>query len=87
MTDERQIANWKASPYTGVRKRHRTVEHRIVAVNEPGVGVDIRHETRSEDAGQPEWTPVEVWEFRAHGVDKRSKGEWHEFPDVGGGRP
>lgn len=79
------IAEWSRNPYTGVRKRHITVDHRIVADNIPGVGVDIRHQIRCEERGQIEWKDIEVWEFRDHGVNKVSAGDWKEFPNVGGG--
>lgn len=71
MTDaERFIARWTDKPYTGIRKRHITVEHRIVANWYPGVGCDIRHEIRCEDRGHESWTAAETWEMRDHGVEK-----------------
>lgn len=67
---ERLVATWTDKPYTGVKKRHRTVEHRVKAVWYPGVGADIIHEVRSEDAGVDDWQLAEKWEFRDQGVDK-----------------
>lgn len=78
------IAEWKRNPYTGIRNRHITVEHRVIADNHPGVGVDIQHQIRSKDRGNGEWKNIEVWEFRDHGVEKLSAGDWKEFPEVGG---
>lgn len=74
------IAEWTRNPYTAHDKRHITVEHRVVADNIPGVGVDIRHEIRCPDRGEPDWNAIEVWEFRDHGVEKLSAGDWKEIP-------
>jgi len=67
---ERLIATWEDKPYTGIRKRHITVEHRVVANWYPGVGADIRHEIKCDDREIGDWTLAESWEMRAHGVDK-----------------
>lgn len=67
---ERRIATWTDRPYTGVRKRHIKVEHRIIANWYPGVGCDLRHEIRCPERGIEEWEPAETWELRGHGVEK-----------------
>ena len=66
-TDKRRVlAEWTSKPFVGHRHRHETVEHRIVVEYTPGVGLDVTHETRSEDTGKvpDEWTPVERIEGR-----------------------
>lgn len=70
MSEERRIATWTDRPYTGHRKRHIAVEHRILVNWYPGVGCDIRHEIRCEERGHDEWTPAETWEFRDYSVEK-----------------
>lgn len=68
MPSERLVATWEASPYTGIKKRHIAVKHRILVESHPGVGCDVRHEIRCELRGVDDWTPVEVYEVRDHGV-------------------
>lgn len=80
MSNERQIASWSENPYTGIGKRHITVKHRILAEWIPGVGADIRHEIRCPERGQEDWKAIEVWEFRDHGVQKHTAGDWKAIP-------
>jgi len=69
---ERVVASWSEQPFTAVKRRRMTVEHRIVVEVHDSVGVDVRHEVRStEYHGLPdEWTEAEVFEARGHGVSK-----------------
>jgi hypothetical protein len=68
-SEERLIYEYTERPYTGVRKRHITVEHRILANRYPGVGTDIRHEIRCEERGIDDWVLAEAWEMREHGIE------------------
>lgn len=77
---ERLVAEWTDKPYTSVRKRHITVEHRILVNWYPGIGADVRHEIRCEDPGYEDWTPAETWELRDHGVDKVSTDAGRALP-------
>ncbi|WP_255149004.1 hypothetical protein [Halorarius halobius] len=69
---ERLVAEWSERPFTSVKRRRATVEHRVLVEHHGGVGVDVRHEVRCPDVdGLPdEWTPAEVFEARQHGLDK-----------------
>lgn len=78
--EERLISTWTDNPYTGVRKRHITVEHRILANWYPGVGADVRHQIRCPDRDLPDWVLADAWEFRDHGVE-------HYTTDHGRGLP
>jgi len=53
-------------PFSGVRHRHETVHQRVVVVYEPGIGLDVRWEARSDDTEKfpDEWGLVESWEVR-----------------------
>jgi hypothetical protein len=67
----RLIAEWSEQPFTSIKRRRVTVEHRILADTFPGVGCDIRHEVRCEEYGPEDgWTTAEVYEVRQHGVDR-----------------
>ena len=68
-TEGRKLAAWTNKPFTSHRKRHYTVEHRLVLDYYPDVGADIRHEIRCERRDLDEWTLAEKWECRAHGID------------------
>lgn len=67
---ERLITEWSNKPYTSHRKRHITVNHRIVINWYPDVGCDVRHEIKCDRRDIDEWTLAEKWECRAHGVEK-----------------
>jgi len=77
---ERVVASWSEQPFTAVKRRRMTVEHRIVVAVHDSVGVDVCHEVRSaEYHGLPdEWTEAEVFEARDHGVSKitAEEAEW-----------
>lgn len=77
---ERLLATWSNKPYVDHRKRHYTVEHRLLAYWTPGVGVDIEHEIKCERRDIDRWTLAEAYEFRTHGVD-------HLTTEAGEGSP
>lgn len=71
------IASWTERPYTSYKRRSWRVEHRVVAEAHEDVGVDIRHEVRCDEHEDPGWQLAEVYEARAHGIDKiKARGEW-----------
>lgn len=72
------IASWTERPYTSHKRRSWRVEHRVVAEAHEDVGVDIRHEVRCQDNPDTDgWKPAEIYEARAHGIDKiKAKEEW-----------
>lgn len=76
----RLVAEWTDQPYTAVTKRYRKVQHRILFESHGRVGVDIRHEVRSDDtdAVPNEWTACEVYEIREHGTERITQ------PDIAG---
>lgn len=69
--DERVVAEWEASPYTSFKRRHVTIGHRVIVEPVQGVGVDVHHEARLDAGNGPpgEWTPLEVYEARPHGIE------------------
>lgn len=64
------LYSWSDKPFVGVRHRHETVEHQLVVAYTHEIGVDVRHEVRSEDTEKfpDEWTPVEYIEVRDYGA-------------------
>jgi len=78
---ERVVGSWSERPFTSYDKRSYVIEHRIVVETHGSVGVDVRHEVRSDDYdGAPDdWTPKEVYEAREHGVDKITAAEGGEW--------
>lgn len=82
-SDRRHVfATWKTNPFTGVRHRHETVEHRLVVeYTHPGM-LDVIHEARSDDAGKisDEWTEVERLEVREYGAQyyRHPEARWLE---------
>jgi hypothetical protein len=69
--DSRHIlAEWSDQPFVGVRKRHDTIEHRLVVEVHDGGSADILHEIRSDDTEKPpdEWEAVEWIEVREYGT-------------------
>ncbi|WP_265112236.1 hypothetical protein [Halosolutus halophilus] len=80
-SDTRHVmAEWSTKPFTGFRHRHETVEHRLVVEYTHGVGVDIRHEVRSEESSKfsGEWSAVETLEVREYGarLDRQLEARW-----------
>lgn len=80
-TDQRHVlATWSTKPFVGHRHRHETVEQRIVIEYTHGVGVDIRHEARSDDTEKvpDEWASVETIEVREYGArhDRHAPARW-----------
>ncbi|MFB6189357.1 MAG: hypothetical protein ABEI57_05690 [Halapricum sp.] len=70
-SDTRHVmAEWSTKPFADIRHRHETVEHRLVVEYTHGVGVDIRHEVRSDDTEKfpDEWMAVETIESREYGA-------------------
>ena len=69
---ERLVAEWSESPFTSIKRRGATVQHRVVVESHGQVGADVRHEVRCLDLdGYPgEWTAAEVYEVRPQGVEK-----------------
>ena len=45
---ERLSAEWEEQPFTSIRRRRETVKHRIIVETFESVGVDIRHEVKTE---------------------------------------
>lgn len=76
----RLVAEWTDRPYTDINKRYKKVQHRIVFDAHGRVGVDIRHEVRSDDtdAVPDKWTACVVYEIREHGTERITQ------PDVAG---
>lgn len=74
----RLIAEWQEAPFTDIKRRSVTVDHRVIAETYPGIGADIRHEVRCDEYGHADgWTAAEVYEIRDHGVIRvKSDGEW-----------
>ena len=74
------LSEWATKPFVGHRHRYEVVEHRLVIEYTDGVGVDIRHEVRSEDSGKfsDEWSAVESIEVREYGVrhDRADERRW-----------
>jgi hypothetical protein len=74
------LCEWSTTPFQGVRHRHETVEQRLVIEYSHGVGVDIRHEARSDDSEKfpDEWAAVETIEVREYGArhDRRPEARW-----------
>ena len=64
------LAEWSTNPFVGHRHRHETVEHQLVIAYTHEVGVDIRHEIRSEDSAKfpDDWAAVESIEVRDYGA-------------------
>lgn len=82
-SDRRHVlARWSTNPFVGVRHRHETVEQRLVIEYTHGVGVDIRHEARSEDSEKfpDDWAVVETVEVREYGArhDRQHNARWLE---------
>lgn len=80
-SDRRHVlSTWETKPFVGVGHRHETVEHRLVIEYTHGVGVDVRHEARSEDTGKidDDWQLVESIEVREYGArhDRRPAARW-----------
>lgn len=71
------LAQWSSKPFVGHRHRHEVVEHRIVIAYTHEVGVDVRHEVRSEDSAKfpDEWHAVESIEVRDYGAQHTRKPE------------
>lgn len=70
--DERKICSWKDRPFTNARERSTRVEHRILLNSYETGEVDIRHEVKCSARGYDDWTAVEVYEIRQHGIDRVS---------------
>jgi len=64
------LAEWTSQPFIGVGHRRETVEHRVAIEYTHEVGVDVRHEVRSEDTEKfaGEWEAVETVEVREYGA-------------------
>jgi len=82
-SDQRHVMHrWSSKPFVGHRHRHEVVKHRLVVEYTHGVGVDIRHEARSEDSGKfsDDWCAVEIIEVREYGArhDRRPEMRWLE---------
>lgn len=82
-SDRRHVlAEWSTRPFVGVRHRHETVKQRLVIEYTHGVGVDIRHEARSEDSEKfsDSWAAVETIEVREYGArhDRHPSARWLE---------
>lgn len=71
MSDEAIVAEWSESPFTGVKRRGDRVDHRVAIETYDGVGVDVRHDARLNPSSRSpeEWSPVEVFEARPHGIE------------------
>ena len=80
MSEERLVAEWSEHPFTGIGKRSWAVEHRVIVEHTPGVGTDVRHQVRSDDAPEiaDDWMDVEIYEGRQHGLDvvKSDRAGW-----------
>ncbi|WP_136688650.1 hypothetical protein [Halorhabdus amylolytica] len=82
--DDREIvlARWSDTPFVGHRHRHETVEQRLVVEYIHEIGVDIRHEVRSDDTEKfsDNWSAVETIEVREYGArhDRRPEARWLE---------
>lgn len=79
--DQRYVlAEWTTKPFHDFRSRHVRVEHRLVVEYTHGVGVDFRHEVRSDDSHHlgDDWTVAETIEVREHGArhDRSGKAWW-----------
>ena len=74
------MAEWQTKPFVSHRHRHEVVDHRLVVEYTHEVGVDIRHEVRSEDSGKfPDtWTAAESIEVRDYGArhDRHDEARW-----------
>lgn len=70
-SEKRVVAEWSERPFTDYGKRRWDVEHRVLVEHTPGVGTDVRHQVRSGDADSipSEWTDVEIFEGRPHGLE------------------
>ncbi len=82
-SDNRYVmAEWSTKPFVGINHRYEVVEHRLVIEYTHGVGVDIRHEARSDDSEKfpDEWSAVETIEVREYGArhDRRPEARWLE---------
>jgi hypothetical protein len=74
-SDTYRVASWSERPYTAHDKRRWQIDHRVVVESYGPTGVDVRHEVRSDDPPIPdEWTELEVYEARQHGVRKVDAG-------------
>ena len=60
------ICEATCKPFVDHRHRHETVHQRVVVVYEPGVGIEVRWEARSDDTEKvpDEWALVERFEAR-----------------------
>lgn len=80
-SDQRYVLHqWTSKPFLGHRHRHERVEQRIVVEYSHGVGVDIRHEARSDDTEKvpDEWATIESIEVRKYGArhDRHEGARW-----------
>ena len=79
--DRRHVLfSWWSTPFHGHGHRHEHVEQRVVIQYHHGVGVDIRHEARSDDTDKfaDDWQLVQEVEVRDYGArhDRRPEARW-----------
>lgn len=74
MSDSYTVAKWETHPYTSYDKRGQTVHHRVRLKHYDRNSADVVVERKEPAEGLVQWTEVESYELRAHGVthvDKR----------------
>lgn len=59
------VCKWTERPFTGHRKRHIDVHHRVRIHTYSGAGMDVVHEIRSEYGPKEGWTVTDAWEYRS----------------------